>query len=63
MAEELYIHLCSVFTREDTSSLLVPETQFNGLEREMLGELFVTPEEVASKINIMKDPKSPGLDG
>ena len=30
MAEELYMHLSSVFTREDTSSLPVPETKFNG---------------------------------
>ena len=33
MAEELNMHFSSVFTREDTSSLPVPETQFNGSER------------------------------
>ena len=30
MAEELNVHFSSVFTREDTSSLPVPETKFNG---------------------------------
>ena len=37
MAEELHIHFSSVFTREDTSSLPVPETKFNGSEREGWG--------------------------
>ena len=32
MAEELNMHFSSVFTREDTSSLPVPETKFNGGE-------------------------------
>ena len=32
MAEELNMHYSSVFTREDTSSLPVPETKFNGPE-------------------------------
>ena len=34
MAEELNLHFssASVFTREDTSSLPVPETKFNGPE-------------------------------
>ena len=40
-----------MFTREDTSSLPVPETKFNGSEGERLGQLVVTPEVVASKIN------------
>ena len=53
----------SVFTREDTSSLPVPETKFNGPEEEMLWKLFVTPEVVASKIKNMKENKSPGVDG
>ena len=30
MAEELNVHFSSVFTREDTSSLPVLETKFNG---------------------------------
>ena len=63
MAEELNMHFSSVFTREDTSSLPVPETKCNGLEGEKLGQLVVTPEVVASKINNMKENKSPGVDG
>ena len=55
MAEELNMHFSSVFTREDTSSLPVPETKFNGSEEERLGQLIVTPEVVASKINNMKE--------
>ena len=63
MAEELNMHFSSVFTRENTSSLPVPETKFNGSEGEKLGQLVVTPEVVASKINNMKESKSPGVDG
>ena len=58
MAEELNMHVSSVFT----SSLPVPETKFNGSEEEKLGQLVVTPEVVASKINNMKENKSPGVD-
>ena len=63
MAEELNLHFSSVFTRYDTSSLPVPETKFNGPEGEILGQLVVTPEVVATKINNMKEIKSPGVDG
>ena len=63
MADELNMHFSSVFTREDTSSLPVPETKFKGSEGEMLGQLVVTPEVVVSKINNMKENKSPGVDG
>ena len=63
MAEELNMHFSSVFTREDTSSLPVPETKFNGTEGERLGQLVITPEVLANKINSMKDNKSPGVDG
>ena len=63
MAEELYMNFSSVFTREDTSSLPAPETNFNGSEGEKLGQLVVTTEVVASKINNMKENKSPGVDG
>ena len=42
LAEELNM-LSSVFTREDTSSLPVAETKFNGSEGERLGQLGVTP--------------------
>ena len=52
-----------MFTREDTSSLPVPETKFEGSEGERLGELVVTPEVVAHKINNMKENESPGVDG
>ena len=58
MAEELNMHFSSVFTRGDTSSLPVPETKFNGSEGERLGQLIVTPEVVASKINDMKEGNS-----
>ena len=63
MAKELNIHFSSVFTREDTSSLPVPETKFNGSEGERFGQLVVTPEVLASKINNMKENKPPGDDG
>ena len=63
MTEELNMHFSSVFTREDTSSLPVPETKFNGSEGESLGQLVVTQEVVASKINNMIENKSPGVDG
>ena len=63
MAEELNMHFSSVFTWEDTSSLPVPETKFEGSEGERLGQLVVTPEVVATKINNMKENKSPGVDG
>ena len=59
MAEELNMHFSSVFTREDTTSLPVPETTFKGSEGERLGQLVV----VASKINHLKENKSPGVDG
>ena len=39
--------------------LPVPETKFNGTEREMLGQLVATPEVVSGKIN----NNSPGVDG
>ena len=63
MAEELNMPFSSVFTREDTSSLPVPETKFNGTEGERLGQLVITPEVLANKINNMNDNKSPGVDG
>ena len=63
MAEELNMHFSSVFTREDTSSVPVPETQFEGSEGERLWQLVVTPEVVANKSNNMKENKSPGIYG
>ena len=56
-------HFSSVFTRKDTYSLPLPETKFNGSEGERLGQLLVIPDVVASKINNMKENKSPGVDG
>ena len=63
MAEELNMHFSSVFAREDTSSLPVPEATFKGSEGERLEQLVVTPEEVASKSNNMKENKSLEVDG
>ena len=60
VAEELNMHFSAVFTREDTSSIPVPETKFNGSEGEMMGQLVVAPEVIASKIINMKENKSPG---
>ena len=63
MAEETNMHFSSLFTREDTSSLPVPETKLNGTDGERLGQLVVTPEVVATNINNTKENKSPGVDG
>ena len=43
MAEELNIHFSSVFTREDTSLLPVPETKFNGSEGGEVGAVSCNP--------------------
>ena len=48
------MHFSSVFTREYTSSLPVPETKFKGSEGERLGQLVVNPAVVASNINNTK---------
>ena len=48
MTEESNMYFSSVFTREDTSSLPVPETNFNGTEGERFGQLVITPEVVAT---------------
>ena len=63
MAEELNMHFSSVFTREDTSSVPVPDTKFKGSEGVRFGQVVVTPEVVANKINNIKENKSPGVDG
>ena len=52
-----------MFKREDTSSLPVPESKLIGREGEIMERLVVTPEVVDSKINNMKENKSPGVDG
>ena len=63
MTEELNLHFSSVFTSDGTSSLPVPETNFNGPGGERFGQLVVTPEVLAAKINNVKENKSPGVDG
>ena len=63
MAENLNEYFSSVFTREDTNALPVPETKFEGRESDYLGQLIVTPKMVAKKIRAMKENKSPGVDG
>ena len=63
MAEDLNGYFSSVFTREDISSLPVPDTKFQEAKSDYLGQLVVTPEMVAKKIKAMKDNTSPGVDG
>ena len=43
MAEGLNLHFSSVFMREDTSSLHVPETKFNGPEGGKVGAVSCNP--------------------
>ena len=52
-----------MFTREDISLLLVPDTKFQEAKSDYLGQLIVTPGTVAKRIKAMKDNKSPGVDG
>ena len=52
-----------MFTREDISSLPVPDDKFQEAKSDYLGQLIVTPEMVAKKIKAMKDNKSSGVDG
>ena len=52
-----------MFTRENISSLPVPDVKFHEAKSDYLGPLIVTPEMVAKKTNAMKDnTKSPGVD-
>ena len=62
MVEDLNGYFSSVFTREDSSSLPVPDTKVQETKSDYLGQLIVTPEMVAKKISAMKDNKSPGVD-
>ena len=62
MVEDLNGYFSSVFTREDISSLPIPNAKFEA-KSEYLGPLIATPEIVAKKIKAMKDNKSPGVDG
>ena len=63
MAEDLNCYFSSVFTREDISSLQVPDAKFQEAKFDYLGPLIVTPSMVAKKIKAIKDNKSPGVDG
>ena len=56
MVENLNGYFSSVFTREDISSLPIPDTT----KLDYLGQLIVM---VAKKIKTTKDNKSPGVDG
>ena len=62
MAESLNGYFSSVFTREDISSVPVPDAKFLEGKSGYLGLLIVTPEMVAKKIKAMKDNKSLGVD-
>ena len=50
-------------TREDVSSLSVPDAKLQEVKSDYLGQLIVTPEMVVTKIKAMKDNKSRGVDG
>ena len=63
MAENLNGYFSSVFTREDISTLPVPDATFQEAKSDYLGPLIVTPEMVAKRIKAMKGNKSPGVDG
>ena len=57
MVEDLNEYFSSVFTREDISSLPVPDTKFQEPKLDYLGQLIVTPEMVAKKIKATKNNK------
>ena len=63
MAEDLNGFFSSVFTREDISSLPVPDAKFQEAKSDYLRQLILTPEMVAKKIKAMMKNKSPGVDG
>ena len=60
MAEDLNGYFSLVFTREDNSSLRVPDVKFQEAKSDYLRQIIVTSEMVARK---MKVNKSPGVDG
>ena len=63
MVEDLNGYFSSMFTREDISSLPVPDAKFQEATSDYIGLLIVTPEMVAKKIKAMKNNKSPGMGG
>ena len=60
MAEDLNGYFSSVFTREDDSSLPVPDAKFQETKSDYLGQF---PEMIAKKIKETNDNKSHGVDG
>ena len=63
MAEDLNSYFSSVFTKNNISSLLIPDAKFQEAKSDYIGQLIVTPEMVVKKIKAMKDNISPGVDG
>ena len=54
--------VCTVFTREDISSLPVPDAKFQEAKSDYIRLLIVTPETVTKKIKAMKENKPHGVD-
>ena len=54
--------ICGI-TKEDVSSLPLPARKCEDDESNHLGQLFVTPEMISKHIKMMKENKSPGVDG
>ena len=52
-----------MFTREDISSLSVPDTKFQEGKSDYLEQLIITPEMVAKKIKAMKDNSAKTTNG
>ena len=52
-----------MFTKEDISSLPVPDAKFQDGKVDYLDQLIITPEIVTKKIKAMKDNKTPGVNG
>ena len=63
MAEDLNGYFSSVFTREDISSLPVPDAKCQEGKSDYLGQLIITPEMESKKIKATKYNKSPGGGG
>ena len=53
--EDINGYFTSVFTRDDISSLTVPDANFQEAKSDYIGRLIVTLEMVAKKIKAMKD--------
>ena len=54
MAEDLNGYFSSMFSKEDISSLPVPDAKFQEAKSGYLGQLIVIPETAAKKINVIK---------